>query len=117
MRYFLLLLTLLGECFAAIDRQQPPAASAPPPPKQTTSEADVQAQLNKTAEATIQWNKSTTPGAKAEVQLVEKKQADGRTQIEYRLKTTGAPHNKLYNLIAWPVTMQEPAKIMEGLAI
>jgi hypothetical protein len=37
--------------------------------------------------------------------------------MQYRLKVSGAPKNKLYNLIAWPIMMSAPATIMEGLAI
>lgn len=100
----------------ATAQQQPQAQPSPPGP-QANSDADVQAQLGKIATATIQWNKSTTAGVGVEVQPVEKKQADGRPLIQYKLKITGAPHNKLYNLIAWPITLAEPATIMEGLAI
>jgi hypothetical protein len=110
---FFLFLIAIGVSATA---QQPPQAQ-PAPKTQPGSETDAQEQLNKTAAATIQWDKSTSPGVRAEVQPVEKKQADGRPLIQYRLKVTGAPHNKLYNLIAWPIMLAEPATIMEGLAI
>jgi hypothetical protein len=103
--------------------QQPPPklpsaapAQAPARPAQD-SDAAVQAQINQTAAATINWEKSGTAGTHAEVQLVKKDQANGRPLIQYHLKVTGAPHNKLYNLIAWPIMVPEPATIMEGLAI
>ncbi|HZD95392.1 MAG TPA: hypothetical protein VE133_14115, partial [Candidatus Sulfotelmatobacter sp.] len=80
-------------------------------------DAAIQKQINETASATIRWDKSTTAGAKAAVQLIKKDQANGRPLIQYRLKVTGAPKNKLYNLIAWPITVSAPATIMEGLAI
>lgn len=112
---FIFLLLVVISVFATA-QQQPQAQPSPQTP-QPNSETDVQAQLNKTAAATIQWDKSTTAGVKVEVQPVEKKQADGRPLIQYKLKVTGAPHNKLYNLIAWPIMLTEPATIMEGLAI
>jgi len=116
MRDFFIFITFLGGCLAASGQQQPTAQPAPKA-QQTNSDADAEANLNKTAAATIQWDKSTTAGTKAEVQLLEKVQANGRPSIQYRLKITGAPPNKLYNLIAWPVTAPQPATIMEGLAI
>lgn len=98
--------------------QQSPAKAQPSPaaPAQD-SDAAIQAQLTQMATATINWDKSNTPGAKAEVQLIKKDQANGRPLMQYHLKITGAPKNKLYNLIAWPITVAEPATIMEGLAI
>jgi hypothetical protein len=80
-------------------------------------DAAIQARLNQTANATINWEKSTTPGTKVQVQLIKKDQSGGRPLMQYRLKITGAPHNKLYNLIAWPITEAAPGTMMEGLAI
>jgi len=73
--------------------------------------------MGKTAQATIDWDKSTTPGAKVDVQLIKKDQADGKPVMQYRVKVNGAPKNKLYTLMAWPITLPAPATMMEGLAI
>jgi hypothetical protein len=127
MRHIPAFITLLGVCLApycqAKPSQQPSAktpaapAKAQPSPQAQDTDAAIQAKVMQTAAATINWDKSTTQGAKAEVQLIKKDQANGRPLIQYRLKITGAPKNKLYNLIAWPITVPEPATIMEGLAI
>ena len=73
--------------------------------------------MQQTAQATIDWDKSTTPGAKVEVQLLKKDQADGKAVMQYRVKVSGAPKNKLYTLMAWPITITQPAPMMDGLAI
>ena len=97
--------------------QASPQAQAPAQNAQQSMDAAIQAKLNQTATATINWEKSTTQSAKAEVQLLRKDQVNGKAAMQYRLKITGAPHNKLYSFIAWSITMAEPATVMEGLAI
>ena len=123
---FIIFIAFLSACLLAGGQtkpaqQQPKAQPSPqaqqPAQSPQASEADIQAKLNQTATATIQWDASTTAGAKAEVQLIKKDQANGRPMVQYRLKITGASHNKLYNLIAWPIMVPEPATIMEGLAL
>ena len=121
MRHILSFLALLGVC-AAAGAQQPPAKNQPSPqqkapPQAQENDAAIQAQITKTATATINWDKSTTAGIKVEPQLIKKDQSNGRPVVQYRLKITGAPRNKLYNLTAWPITLATPATIMEGLAI
>jgi len=81
------------------------------------TDEQIQTALSKTAAATISWEKATTPGIKAEVQLQKKEQADGKPVMQYRIKLSGAPRNKLYSLVAWPITISEPVTMMEGLAI
>ena len=121
MRSNLLLLALLGAGLAAIGQarpgQQSPAKTQPTPQQQEDNDAAIQDQLKQTATATMNWDKSTTAGAKVDVQLIKKDQVNGRPVMQYRLKISGAPRNKLYNLTAWPITVAQPATIMEGLAI
>jgi len=95
---------------------RPQAAPQPTRGAQDVEAADA-ARINQIAAATINWDKSTTAGAKADVLLIKKDQANGRSLMQYRLKISGAPRNKLYNLIAWPIMVAQPATIMEGLAI
>lgn len=121
MRHTYVLMAILGVCFAAAgqpEKQQPkpkpPAAAATPAQPQAPSDEELMA---KTAQATIDWDNSTTRGAKVEVLLIKKAQAEGKALMQYRLKVSGAPKNKLYDLIAWPIMVREPATIMEGLAI
>jgi len=120
MRHILIFLALLGVCAAAA-AQQPAAKNQPSPqPKAPAQDNDaaIQAQITQAATATINWDKSTTTGVKVDIQLIKKDQAEnGRALMQYRLKITGAPRNKLYNLTAWPITLAAPATIMEGLAI
>ena len=121
MRHTYLLITILGVCFAAAGqaakqqpKPKPPAAAASPAQPQPPSDEELMA---KTAQATINWDKSTSPGVKAEVLLIKKDQSNGKPLMQYHLKVSGAPKNKLYNLIAWPIMVAAPATIMEGLAI
>ena len=120
MRNTLVFIALLGAYWLSFS-QAKPAQQPPAKPQATASvqdnDAAIQAKLTETANATINWEKSTTPGAKADVQLLKKDQVNGRPVMQYHLKITGAPRNKLYNLIAWPIMVPEPATIMEGLAI
>jgi hypothetical protein len=127
MRHIPAFITLLGACLAACGQARPaqqpsaktqaaPTKSQPFPQTQDT-DAAIQAKVMQTATATIHWDKSTSPGVKVDVQLIKKDQSNGRPLMQYRLKISGAPKNKLYNLIAWPITVPEPATIMEGLAI
>src|ERR1051326_125024 len=121
MRHTLVFIALVGACLPAFGQAkpapQPSPAKAQATPQTPDLDAAIQTKLMQTATATINWDKSTTPGAKAEIQLIKKDQAIGRPLVQYRLKITGAPRNKLYTLIAWPITVVEPATIMEGLAI
>lgn len=73
--------------------------------------------MKRTAETTIGWDNSTTPGIKVEVQLTKKDQVDGKPVMQYHLKVSGASRNKLYSLVAWPITMAQPVNVMDGLAI
>src|SRR5947209_4627793 len=66
--------------------QASPQAQAPAQNAQQSMDAAIQAKLNQTATATINWEKSTTQSAKAEVQLLRKDQVNGKAAMQYRLK-------------------------------
>jgi len=127
MRNILILTIILSLSCAATSQATPqskPAqkstktAPAPQPTQATqTSEDEVQAQLSQAATATIDWEKASSPGMKAEVLLLKKEDANGKPVTQYHFKVSGAPHNQPYTLIAWPVTFPQPATMMEGLAI
>jgi len=121
MRHTYVLMAILGVFLAAAGqaakqqpKPKPPAAAASAAQLQTPSDEELMA---KAAQATINWDKSSSPGVKAEVLLIKKDQANGKPLMQYHLKISGAPKNKLYNLIAWPIMVAQPATIMEGLAI
>jgi hypothetical protein len=98
-------------------QQKPKPLPAQTPPPAQNSDAAIQAKITQTASATIRWDKSTSPGAKAQVLLIKKDQSNGRPLMQYHLKVTGAPRNKVYSLITWPITALEPATVTEGLGI
>jgi hypothetical protein len=70
-----------------------------------------------TVEATMNWEKSSSPGVKASTQLIKKAEVKGHQVYEYRLKVSGAPHNQIYKLVVWPVTTAVPLDMMDGLVI
>lgn len=98
-------------------QSKPAPKSAQTPHGAPAAEEQVQARLNQTAAATVRWEENTSPGLTANVQLIKKDQVNGKPVMQYRLKVTGAPRNKLYKLEAWPITFPDPVKMMEGLAI
>jgi hypothetical protein len=121
MRHTYLLIAVLGVCFVAAGqaakqqaKPKTPASAATPAQPQPPSDEELMA---KTAQATIDWDNSTTKGAKADVLLIKKDQAEGKPVMQYRLKVSGAAKNKLYTLMAWPITMAQPVTMMDGLAI
>ncbi|HSK43509.1 MAG TPA: hypothetical protein VLA83_06440 [Candidatus Binatia bacterium] len=73
--------------------------------------------MAKTAQATIDWDKKTIPGAKADVLLIKKDQVDGKPVMQYHVKVNGAPKNKFYTLMTWPITLAAPVTMIEGLVI
>lgn len=75
------------------------------------------AEAARTADATINWNKSSTPGMHVTVQLLKKSEIDGRLTMDYRVKVNGAPHDARYKLTIWPVTVAAPIAAMDGLAV
>jgi hypothetical protein len=109
----------------AVWAQQPPAnpgAQSSPQPAQgqqprQPSDEEVMAQAAKTAQATTNWDKASSPGMKAEVSLLKKTDLDGRSMAEYHVKVTGAPHNQPYTLMGWPVTVPDAFTMMDGLAV
>lgn len=95
--------------------QQPSPST---PKKAPTPSADpITAELQKTAQATIQWDQSSTPGMKADVEVLKKADLNGQPTVEYRLKVTGAPLTQHYVLIAWPITYPNSVFMMDGLAV
>ena len=82
--------------------------------QQTTS---VQEDPAQTAQTTINWDKASSPGMKAEMLLVKKGELKGHLAVTYRVKVTGAPENQRYVLMSWPITFPQPLAVMDGLAI
>lgn len=116
-RILILLAAILLALSAAVCQQQSPsttrkAQAAQPPPADAT-----QAELQKTAQATIQWDQSTTPGMRADVELLKKADLNGQPTVEYRLKIAGAPATQRYVLIGWPITFPSSVFMMDGLAV
>lgn len=120
MRHSYLFIAILGVCLVMAGqaakqspKPKPPAAATPAQPQPPSDEE----RMERAAQATIDWDSSTTKGAKVDVLLIKKDQVEGKPVMQYHLKVSGAPKNKLYNLIAWPIMVAQPATIMEGLAI
>jgi hypothetical protein len=117
MRHTIVLIATLGAFLLAAGqatKKQPAATPTAPAPAQLPPDEVLMA---KTAEATIDWDKKTTPGAKVDVLLIKKDQVDGKPRMQYHVKVNGAPKNKFYTLMTWPITLPAPAIMVEGLVI
>ena len=117
---FLLITAILGVCILANSQAPAPQKKTPSPPAVAPAKPQGsvdEVQMEKTAQATINWDKATTPGAKVEVLLIKKDQLNSKAVMQYHVKVSGAPKNKLYTLITWPITVAQPGPIMDGLAI
>jgi hypothetical protein len=69
------------------------------------------------AQATINWEKSSTPGMHAEAVLLKKGVEQGKNVVAYKMKVTGAPRSQKYALISWPIIFADPVTVMDGLMI
>ena len=117
MRHTIVLIATLGAFLLAAGqaaKKQPPATPTTPAQSQLPSDEVL---MSQTAEATIDWDKKTTPGATVNVQLIKKDQVDGKPVMQYHVKVNGAPKNKFYTLMSWPITLPAPGIIAEGLVI
>lgn len=121
MRTVLLFLSLLGLATAIAVCQQPPSGKKTEPAWHVKRSAPVDnstvAELRKDAEATIRWDQSSTPGMKADPELLKKSDVNGHAMVEYHLKVTGASLTKRYTLIAWPINFPNSIFMMDGLAV
>jgi len=117
MRHTIVLIATLGASLLAAGqatRNQPAAKPTAPAPAQLPADEVLMA---KTAEATIDWDKKTMPGAKVDVLLIKKDQVDGKPFMQYHVKVNGAPKNKFYTLMTWPITLPAPVIMVDGLVI
>jgi hypothetical protein len=77
------------------------------------------AMATKVSQATMAWDQASTPGMKADIQLLGKGGIKGRPAVHYVVKVIGTAvdRRQQYSLIAWPIVFREPATMMEGLEI
>ena len=115
---FIFLATLgLATAVAVCQPASTPQSQKKAPATRTTAPGSSEADLQKDAEATIRWEQASTPGMKADVELLKKSDTNGHPTVEYRLKVSGAPPTKRYTLIAWPITFPNSIFMMDGLAV
>lgn len=98
-------------------RQMQPPPLPQSSPTTLLSDEEIMARAEKTAQATMNWDQSTTAGMSAEEQLIKRFEVNGKTVMDYRLKVNGAPHDRFFTLMAWPVTLGQPVAAMEGLVV
>lgn len=124
-KFLLVLFAFFALAVAPGAAQQPqpqpksPAKKGTAPTKAASAgtEAAVERQAVQTVEATMNWDKSSSPGVKVSTELIKKAEVKGHQVYEYRLKVSGAPHNQLYKLMVWPVTTAAPIVMLDGLEI
>lgn len=95
--------------------QPPPIPQSSPAPQ--LADDMIMARAEKTAQATMNWDQSSTAGMTAEAQLIKQFEVNGKAVMDYRLKVVGAPHDRFFTLMAWPVTLSQPVAAMEGLVV
>lgn len=93
------------------------AQQATQPRAQQPAGDDSTQQAERTAQATINWDKSSTPGTHVTVEMIRRGEVNGRVAMDFRVKVDGAPHDQRYNLVVWPITDANPTPMMDGLAI
>ena len=81
-----LIAVLLALCVAAL-AQQPtatprPSTTAQTPTLQPADDAKTEAEAIKTGRATIQWDKSSTPGTKARLELIKTGTIQGKPVVD-----------------------------------
>lgn len=102
--------------------QKQPAAPAKKPATPQNQAAAPQSlsreqALSYFAQATIGWEKASTPGMRAEMVLLNKGAPNGKPVTIYKIKVTGAQPLRKYSLEIWPITFSNPGTVMEGLMI
>jgi hypothetical protein len=119
-KYLLSLVVISTFLWTAGAAQQPEKPAAKGPTKKTAAPSQAPSDEQTaaaTVEATVNWERSSSAGVKSSTSLIKKAEVKGQQVYEYRLKVTGAPHNLIYKLMAWPVTLAVPAGMMDGLVI
>jgi len=93
------------------------AAHAQGAPAQQPQPSDGEKAFTYFAQATINWEKASTPGMRAEVILLKRSVEQGQNVVAYKMKVTGASRFQKYTLISWPITYADPITVMDGLMI
>jgi hypothetical protein len=112
-----LLLALVSFAGGQKEGSRIPQGGVPGRPGPPTEDDLHRAEAERVAQATINWEKSSTPGVKVRMELLKKGTLNGKASVDYRVKVEGAPHDKLYKLTAWPVTAANPIQMMDGLTL
>jgi hypothetical protein len=115
--FLAILLALVSFAGAQKEAARIPQTSAQGRPAPPTEEDLHQAEAARVADATINWEKSSTSGVKVRLELLKKGTLNGKAMVDYRVNVEGAPHDKLYKLMAWPVTVANPIQMMDGLIL
>ena len=121
MRHTYVLIAILGVCFAAAGqaaKQQPkpkaPATAATPAQPQPPSDEELMA---KTARPRSIGTINHYRAQRWTCCSLRKTRLNGKPVMQYRVKVSGAPKNKFYTLMAWPITLAAPVTMMDGLVI
>jgi len=94
-----------------------PQANTQGRPAAPSEEDLIRAEAERVSQATINWDKSSTPGVKVRLELLKKGIANGKPMVDYRVKVEGVPHEKQYKLMIWPVTSANAIQMMDGLKL
>ena len=75
--------------------------------------------LGDMASRTYEWmqGKLSSPGMTADVREVGRSNDTGKLMVQFQVFVTGAPKDKIYTLIKWPVTDEALSEGMKGLSL
>jgi hypothetical protein len=62
-------------------------------------------------------NRVSTPGTSAELREISRNNENAKLVVRYQMIVHGAPTDKLYQYLNWPINAREPVLTMNGLSI
>lgn len=84
---------------------------------QPTNIDKLPAQLDKKVKEIVNWGERiSTHGAKVEVREAKRGEKDGKLLIAYDFYVTGAPSGQSYTLFQYPITVPEPAVLLQEVS-
>lgn len=102
------ILLTVASCLA-----QAPAA----PPASTEEQGMALAEQQYRLDRAWMQNRVSTPGTSAELRETSRENQNGKLVVRYEMTVHGAPTNKLYQHVDWPINSREPIAAMNGLSI
>ena len=82
---------------------------------QTRNEADTTRLLSQMVQVTRDWDGQSSPGITVSLKERERSTQNGALRVTYTLIAKGAPQDKAFTLVQWPVNSREPVPTFSGV--